>query len=344
MTARQARLLKPHFIDQLISWIDHTALPTWAFYVLYFLAVGLIFTIVAWLIRFSSPGTFVAGYFILGTWFVEFLIIHHFLVHSAESALQEFKPLIRRNSEAYEDILYEFTHLPSGRANLWLLLGASIGIGVISYALGTLTLGISIPDSFIRLTSVVGFGFFSTAAYRAIHQLGMVRRLLADIPNLNLYDLSSLYALSLFPAKIVFLTVIFIWINPAVLIFPDMFRDQTFLEFWVFITLFPAFAIYPTLSGVRQRLIAEKDALLRENGQHLEEASKTLYERMKAGQFQGLSDFEKGVSALMAFRKEIESVSTWPWKVETMRWLATATILPLVLWLIQFIVQRFIAQ
>jgi hypothetical protein len=57
-----------------------------------------------------------------------------------------------------------------------------------------------------------------------------------------------------------------------------------------------------------------------------------------------LGDLEKGISALMAFRQEIESVSTWPWKIETMRWLATATVLPLVLWLIQFIVQRFITQ
>jgi hypothetical protein len=191
MQPHHARRFKPHFIDRLISWIEGRSLPAWAFYFLCFLAIGLMFNLVGWLLNFNSLGTFVAGYFVLGTWFVEFLIIHHVLVRSAESALREFKPLIPSSSESYDDILYEFTRFPWRNANIWLLMGALIGFGVTSYALRTLSLGIYIPDLFIQITGIVGFGSFFTAAYRAIHQLGMVRRLLANIPNLNLYDLSS---------------------------------------------------------------------------------------------------------------------------------------------------------
>jgi hypothetical protein len=249
---------------------------------------------------------------------------------------------VRQSGLSYDEVLYGITHVPGARASLWLIVGFSIGIGTAAYALQNLSLALPIPVPFIVATAGVGFALFTTAAYRSVHQLGIIRHLIDNVTRFGLYDLSSVYALSLFPAKIVLLNLVYLWVNPALLIFPDMFRDPVFLGYWVLLSLIPALAIYPTFSRVRQRLIAEKEALLKENSLHLAHASERLYGRMGSGQYAGMADFEKAVSALLAFRREIESISTWPWKPETMRWLATAMILPLAIWLVQMVIQRFV--
>jgi preprotein translocase subunit SecE len=41
------------------------------------------------------------------------------------------------------------------------------------------------------------------------------------------------------------------------------------------------------------------------------------------------------VGALMQFRREINQISTWPWKPQTLRSFITAISLPIVIWLIQ---------
>lgn len=339
-TMPEAELFRPHFTDRIIAWIESLPFSNWGFYVLFFIAVGLAFTLLSWVLRINQPGRFFASYFLLGTWFVENLFINHFLVRIARGALDEFKPMIPTENARYQQTRYEITHIPGGAANIWFFAGALVGLGVVSYASDHLDMALLLPRLFLQLTAGVGFALFLTAAFRAIHQLKIVRRLLREIPKFSLYDLSSIYALSLFPAKMILMNVVYLWVNPAVLIFPGLFSDLNLLGFWVFFSLLPAFAIYPSFHGIRRRLIREKDAMLKENSQHLEAASREIYLRMGSGQHSGMAELEKGVSALLAFRREIESVSTYPWKPDTMRWLSTAMVLPLVLWIIQFVVQR----
>ena len=39
-------------------------------------------------------------------------------------------------------------------------------------------------------------------------------------------------------------------------------------------------------------------------------------------------------------QKALRRISTWPWQPETVRWLVTALVLPLGLWLVQYFLQR----
>jgi hypothetical protein len=54
-----------------------------------------------------------------------------------------------------------------------------------------------------------------------------------------------------------------------------------------------------------------------------------------------MEELEKGINALFAYRNSIEAIPTLPWKPETIRWLVTVLFLPLILSVIQFLLQRF---
>jgi hypothetical protein len=58
---------------------------------------------------------------------------------------------------------------------------------------------------------------------------------------------------------------------------------------------------------------------------------------------EGIDDLKKLIAALEIEEEALNNVSTWPWQPETVRYLMTALLLPLVLWLAQFFLQRVLA-
>jgi hypothetical protein len=57
-----------------------------------------------------------------------------------------------------------------------------------------------------------------------------------------------------------------------------------------------------------------------------------------------LDELTKILSVLETERNTLDSISTWPWQPDTLRYLATALLLPLLLWIIQFVVQLIVGS
>ena len=55
-----------------------------------------------------------------------------------------------------------------------------------------------------------------------------------------------------------------------------------------------------------------------------------------------LDTINQSLSSLEKARSQIEAISTWPWKGETLRQLITAIFLPLLIWMIQYLLTEFV--
>jgi hypothetical protein len=328
-----------HWSDSLIQWIRSLPVPNWLFYSLLFLTSGLIFSVISWLNGNSEWGEMQPIYFVSGFWLTEYLAANHFLIASAGTALREFRMSYKFPDEVYQRHQFDFTHIPRWPGNLWSLVGALIGATVALYTLTYLATEFNLPTSGGILASGLGFLFFFLAIYRIYHQMRIVVDLFASIESIELYDLGSIYALALFPVRIVFLIFLTLWANPFFVLFPGSLADPWVRLLFAFLSLSAAIVIVP-LRGVSGRLKDEKEALLRENGRQLTSTREELYERLSAHETSHMEELEKGINALFAYRNSIEAIPTLPWKPETIRWLVTVLFLPLILLIIQFLLQR----
>jgi hypothetical protein len=93
-----------------------------------------------------------------------------------------------------------------------------------------------------------------------------------------------------------------------------------------------AFASFATpLWGMHRRLLAERARLLSDVGLRLETTIGRLYEHVDEDR-PGISEMRDRMSALVAARDLIAQQSTWPWSPETLRWLISALVIPILLW------------
>ncbi len=167
--------------------------------------------------------------------------------------------------------------------------------------------------------------------------------LFESLESINLYDLNSVYSLALFPAKIVVILLLTFWVNPVIIMFPDWLKDPWMQALWFAITLIASIIVIAPLRGISTKLRAEKEVLLKENAELLRAVREDLSRVVINGDHHHAAALEKEIAALFAFRESIESISNMPWKPETIRWLTTALLLPLGLWIIQFFLQRLLA-
>jgi hypothetical protein len=72
----------------------------------------------------------------------------------------------------------------------------------------------------------------------------------------------------------------------------------------------------------------------------VEKTIESLMIELKKDQPAGLELANQRLSSLEKARIQIERISTWPWKTETLRQILVAILLPIVIWLLQY----FLAQ
>ena len=120
-----------------------------------------------------------------------------------------------------------------------------------------------------------------------------------------------------------------------------MLHDPVALAIALPITLLGvAIFVWPLL-GIHRLLVNEKERLLEESSRRLEVAVVDLHHRVDNGELEGMTDLNMAIGALELEHQALSRIPTWSWQPETVRLLATALLLPLVLLLAQIAVQFF---
>jgi hypothetical protein len=90
------------------------------------------------------------------------------------------------------------------------------------------------------------------------------------------------------------------------------------------------------LWSAHRRLAEAKELALAGLAAEKERTRSRLHQAVDAGKLERVDPLHKVLGALQSEAAEVAKVATWPWSPGTLRNLAGAVLLPVVLWLIQF--------
>jgi uncharacterized membrane protein (DUF106 family) len=196
-----------------------------------------------------------------------------------------------------------------------------------------------VSTNLFRFIYFLGWWVLGAYLYHAVHQLRLINRIYTQHTHVNLFRMKPLYAFSNLSALTAgsLAAVLYGWmaVAPGV----SLAEPITFIVTLIVLIITVIIFIWPQL-GIHNLQVAEKDRLLEEANQRFEAVIGELHRRVDAGELDQMNDLRVTMTNLEMELNTLKGIHTWPWQPETVRWLITALVLPLGLWLIQFVLQR----
>jgi hypothetical protein len=90
-------------------------------------------------------------------------------------------------------------------------------------------------------------------------------------------------------------------------------------------------------------LVREKSRLQAENDQRLELMTGELHRLVDDGDLERISKLNTAISGLVTEREVIRKTPTWPWSPGAFGVLTSAVLLPIVVWLLQQLLERVLS-
>jgi hypothetical protein len=347
--AREAYPYPPSWLDRFTEWVERLPGRSWVFYPAIGLVLASILTAVNWADGTYPIGTFNAFHIMIALQTPYFLALTRYLDGVAEAALRNFQPALEVSEEEYDELLYRLTTAPARPALLGSLAGVAVNVLLFSLVPNPFTVfGYStVSSSYITLIGLntISLGVIGALIYHTFHQLRLVSHIFADRAIVNLFDLSPLYAFSGLTSKtaVGFLIINYIWVVTAP---QQLISTSAVIGMTIFMAVVSIVTFTWPLLGVHGRLVQEKQRLLRESSQHLEATIAKLRAcgREDAGELHSIDELHVTMACLETEQSMLNRIPTWPWRSETLRGLVSALLLPLVVFVLQFVLQRFFAQ
>ncbi len=342
----------PSWLDRFTQWVEQLPGRSWMFYP----ALGMVLTSILTAINWSDGtypiGTFNAFHIMIALQTPFFLALTRYLDGAAEAALRNFRPALEVSEEEYAELRYRLTTAPARPALLGTLAGLAVGV-LLNFSMPNpfTVFGYSTASlSFITLVGLnaISLGVIGAVIYHTFHQLRLVSHIFANRAIVNLFDISPLYAFSGLTSKtaVGFLILNYMWnmTAPQQLITTSagIAMGFFFAENTIIIFLWP-------LLGIHRRLVQEKQRLLRESSQLLEATIAELHGLVNAGESRSIDELHARaqflhvtMSCLEIEQGKLTGIPTWPWRPGTLRGVVTALLLPLLVYFLQYVLQRFL--
>ncbi len=331
------------WVDLLIAGIDRLPGPPWAFY----LVGTVVFTVASiglrWLDGSWPVGEVESAITVIfaGGAFYPLAMIHY-LNTVARRTLAEYRPALGELEPRYAELERDLTTMPRWLANVALVLA------LIVVALGIFTApggwGVNPPTSvatsaFSVLAILVLDVPFIVYFLRSIRQLAIIARIHRESTNIRLYDAGPHNAF----ARFTLVAAVSITVPYAIIeVIGSLLNSISVVEVVLFvlsIVLSIVLFVVP-LNGMHRRLVHEKNGQLAANGEAFELVSSRVHADVDAGDYARADEANKVISSLALEADRLRKISAWPWSAETLRGFASALGLPILLWLITFILAR----
>lgn len=333
----------PSWIDHLIIWIDDLPIPAWLFYVLVMLATVLLTNLPLWIdgsVPFGTVGS-IPGQVIFPPLTFYFLVLYHYLTRVGSRSLRTFRPLLAADDVQIAQIDHELGALP--RALGWVAIVLSLPF-LPPFFLGTpLAFGGVVPRTalpyVIAIPVALFFGAtFMCVVFRSIRQLRMVHQLHIKATNISLLKLAPAHAFSALTARTGIAVLIFVVLE--YLYNPVSATSAGVVGYFVPAMFAVAIFVIP-LIGMRDRLVEEKKRAADAISDLLQVTSDRLQQKIRDSNYQDIRETRDAIEALIRERELFTSISTWPWNPLTVRAFATTLLLPILLWLVTRLLERF---
>ena len=334
----------PSWIDRLIHWIERLPGPAWAFYLL----AGLVFAVGFSIVQAREGAYTLSGYrpahaFLALQPFVALALIHYF-DSAASRSFERFRPALRTGPLDDREVRWRLIHLPARATVLASLVGlllvplmwALLRDPIPLFGFASTQLSLVSVVAIMMLTWIV----YSPLLYHTIHQLRWVAAIHARYTVADPYDIEPLYAFSGLTVRTA--------LGLVVINYGWQFVFATPVNNIVNVGLTAVFALLAVvvfaapLWGVHQLLLEEKARLLTDCARRMKATFAEFRRRIDSGRIKGMDDLHKTMSSLEIEHSALTRIPTWPWQPGTIRGLAAALFLPILLWLIQFGLERML--
>jgi hypothetical protein len=347
-------------VDRFTAWVDRFPGPPWAYYLAWAALMYLLISAVQWSAGTYSPGAF-SRVHAVGAFLSPYAIgLIYYLDRSAGAAMKSFRPALRGDDSMAHRLTYLLTTLP---ARLTLAVGLLVMIGGVAVAGAAAYLlrpaGASagtaldaLDRGFLALFQVgptpasqaltfvvlvLNWLVGGTLALHTVRRLSLVARIYQRHTAVDLLKQAPLYALSRLTSQTTIGAVLVVYGIASVPAYLSQPLGALTIA-WIILLALASFAL--PLVGVHRVLAGEKQRLLTEIADRLQTAGAELHRRIDAGKYQRMDELNKALAALEIERNTIAAMPTWPWQPETLRTLLAALLLPLAVWLTQYILQK----
>ena len=284
---------------------------------------------------FTLPLTWTA------VWTPLMLAMMHILDRIARQSLAQFRPASGLEAEDYERYEYRLTTMPSRPVILIQLLGTVIFLGTVwvSPSYSGLISGNPISDAIVYLIFWFNMGMLLVSMYHHTRQLEMVSTLHQEAPSIGIFDTTPIFAFSRLSFWAAVLTVF--------MILPSIFIYQTTEENILFALPsivgmgFAMFIFFLPLHSLNKRLVNEKSARLGQVRQRICDSIHELNQGVDRGDLSYIEAQHSQLAALVLEQEYLEKLRTWPWPRGTFARLLGLIALPVLLFILQLLIQRF---
>jgi hypothetical protein len=339
----------PSWVDWLTARVDRLAVPWWSFYLLWALILEVIQITILWRDGlFRSHGVDFFQFFFPVNYVLAAFVMHA-LDRRAASSLERFRPALRKGARPYESLLFELTTLPRRTTVVAGLIGLAFGAfsvailpsGLQDYPMAGLNASPT-ALAFMTFTFVWTLFFWFTLIYHTIHQMRTVHRIYSRETEVDLYRLQPFYALAGLASvtALGFAIYTYPWLaDPGVQYSGDGQADLAVLLTMPFYLWPLAIFVWPLWSAHRA-LARHKEAALEEAGRRRQAITVRFHGRLEHDPLDGMDEFHKALATLDLEAAALEKIPTWPWPRGMFRNLTAAFLLPVFIWLIQYVLQR----
>jgi hypothetical protein len=329
------------WIDRLIIWIDQRPWPAWLFYAALWLVSELLLNVAFWVDGSVPVGEHVTLPSVSPVLYFLGLALYHYLSKAGSRALRDFRPLLEADDDDIASIDKALNFLPP-RTNWFVLLLAITGS--LLYVFGSPnTYGDIVPRSIlptiiIYIISVATVIPFFSQMIRIVRQVRILQDLHERASNINLLHLEPAHAFARLTAKtgggLILLQLLGTLYNREL-------AAGVNLPGTIAVVFFAALIFIAPLIGLRNRLIKEKVQRQDEISGLLQLTFEQVHDKARNHADIDIAEANSTMSALTEERALIEKVSTWPWDTGTIRGFASTLLLPILLWLITRVLERY---
>jgi hypothetical protein len=319
--------------------VDALPIPYWLTYILF----GLVLFILGYLISWSQAGGGTPNwppiFFVVLFQVAYFPLVIHYMDKLALRAFSEVKPIIKTDPKSTPDFEKFLTIMPAKQTRIVSLLSFLIVL-ILGYfgtqqAEGASSLPLpSGANDYFEIYAVIVLTILwqwnGMLLYHSFRQLRTVDYLLSNFVTIHPFHQKELFTFSKLSATIGFSTI---FVNPLWIIFDP---GITSLVISVTFMVLSLIAFIVPLLGVHRILEREKDRLLDQNGIDTEESLVQLNQAISSNTKADLEVINLRLSTLEQARTQIDAISTWPWKLTTLRQFSAAIVAPIFIWLIQY--------
>ncbi|MEJ2149051.1 MAG: hypothetical protein P8Z40_06185 [Chloroflexota bacterium] len=338
-----ARPYAPSWINRVTAFVDRLGPPFWFVYFVLWLALFTILTILRWRDGVYPMGTLSISDVVLSGTGIFFVALVHYLDRWASSKLMEYRWAIKASDQEGAALLYQLTvlpALPTALASLIALVFAILTYLFLPLSYRFLNLNLSTPSGALQLANFfLSWCTFGMLSYHAFRQLKMGSFITTNYLRINLFQLNPLYAFAGLALRTAagWLIVASAWAITT----PNLLEHVAILVTVTFMQIVAVVTFITPLLGAHALLEQEKARLQRDIGHRMETTIGALNQSIGTSDNEELRELNTVLSSLLMAEQRLEKTPTWPWRPGTIRWLSTAILLPLALWVIQTLMQRF---